>query len=407
MKMKNKILLSASMLLAGLLNQSDLAAQSWNVTGNAGTTPTTQFIGTTDSKDFKIRTNNSVRMTIKNNGKVGVGTGNPLAKFHVTGDGEALRVNGKNSVIQIADSSNVSIGYISNNGGNLSVGVSAANATGRLNFANAGGTILSITNTNDMYYGNASFHLTNGVNDITINGKEKFAGVFPPGNLFLQSNTPNTAGLTLGNVGIGATDVSKSKLVVEGYVGQNIAMFRRNTSSAGITITADWPEIYFNSYYISGVKAMKAGYGGLIGLDPTSGNLYFRTGSVAAANDNDPLSFTDNMVIDRLGNVGIGTFPSTYKLNVCGTIRATEVRVTTGWCDYVFADDYKLPALHDVEAFIKENKHLPDVTPGAIIENEGLEVGKTSAQMIKKIEELMLYVIDLQKQVNDLKQAVK
>ena len=88
-------------------------------------------------------------------------------------------------------------------------------------------------------------------------------------------------------------------------------------------------------------------------------------------------------------------------------MRAKEVRVSTGWCDYVFADDYKLPALSDVEAFIKTNKHLPEVTPGAIIESEGLEIGKTSAQMIKKIEELTLYVIALQKQVDQLSKNAK
>ena len=107
------------------------------------------------------------------------------------------------------------------------------------------------------------------------------------------------------------------------------------------------------------------------------------------------------------GNVGIGTVSPSYKLEVCGVIRANEVRVEIGWCDYVFADDYILPALSEVEAFIKTNRHLPDVTKGSIIETEGLEVGKTSAQMIKKIEELTLYVIDLQKQVDELKKNNK
>ena len=114
------------------------------------------------------------------------------------------------------------------------------------------------------------------------------------------------------------------------------------------------------------------------------------------------------MVMNVLnGRVGIGTVTPTYKLDVCGTIRANEVRVETGWCDYVFADDYNLPALAEVEAYIKANRHLPGVTAGPVIENEGLEVGKTSAQMIKKIEELTLYVIDLQKQVDLLKKNTK
>ncbi len=113
------------------------------------------------------------------------------------------------------------------------------------------------------------------------------------------------------------------------------------------------------------------------------------------------------MVNGTTNNIGLGTNNPAYKLDVCGTIRAKEVRVSTGWCDYVFSDDYKLRSLVEVEQFIKTNKHLPDVTAGNEIETEGLEVGKVSAQMIKKIEELTLYVIDLQKQVDGLKKMSK
>ncbi|MFZ1800874.1 MAG: hypothetical protein WAU24_13490, partial [Chitinophagaceae bacterium] len=67
-------------------------------------------------------------------------------------------------------------------------------------------------------------------------------------------------------------------------------------------------------------------------------------------------SYGDVMSLTGSGNVGIGTYNPTYKLDVCGTIRAKEMRVSTGWCDYVFADDYDLMPLSEVEKFISVNK---------------------------------------------------
>jgi len=254
--------------------------------------------------------------------------------------------------------------------------------------------------------------------------------------------------------------VSSSTLKTNAIFGQG---------STGISLVQNSPSIGFNSYFgTSDWKSMAAGYAAQVFLTPSNGVLNFSFSGNATASDqtltqtvpmaltpdgrlilnstnytstlgvkkvataNDAASFqgttlyshfafganedtyirgglaSSNVILaDLCNNVGVGTANPAYKLDVCGTMRAKEVRVATGWCDYVFADDYKLPALSEVEAFIKTNKHLPEVTPGAVIESEGLEVGKTAAQMIKKIEELTLYVIELQKQVNELKKNSK
>lgn len=118
----------------------------------------------------------------------------------------------------------------------------------------------------------------------------------------------------------------------------------------------------------------------------------------------------DIFVVSRNGeNVGIGTtsnaaLSSTYKLHVNGKIRAKEIVVETGWADFVFEDDYKLRSLEEVESFIKDNGHLPDVPSAEHVAENGVTVGEMEAILLQKVEELTLYVIEMKKQ-NDLLKA--
>jgi len=112
----------------------------------------------------------------------------------------------------------------------------------------------------------------------------------------------------------------------------------------------------------------------------------------------------DAMVIAHGGKVGIGvgtdhTFGEGL-LEVNGTIRSTRIVVELeGWPDYVFAPNYALKPLKDVEKFIKESGHLPDVPSAAEIEMNGLDLGELVRIQMKKIEELTLYVIELEKRL--------
>ena len=108
------------------------------------------------------------------------------------------------------------------------------------------------------------------------------------------------------------------------------------------------------------------------------------------------------LIAEATGNVGIGTDNPTYKLSVLGNIRCTEAVVETGWADYVFDEKYKLPLLTDVEKFIQLNKHLPNIPSAAEIEKNGLHLGDTQKRMMEKIEELTLYVIELNNKIKIL-----
>jgi len=105
-------------------------------------------------------------------------------------------------------------------------------------------------------------------------------------------------------------------------------------------------------------------------------------------------------------NVGIGTDNPTYKLSVNGNIRSKEVVVESGWADYVFEKSYSLRPIAELERFISENKHLPNIPTAKEIEEKGLNLGDLQKKMMEKIEELTLYIIQQQKEIDVLKKAI-
>lgn len=142
---------------------------------------------------------------------------------------------------------------------------------------------------------------------------------------------------------------------------------------------------------------------------------------IANSNTSTPLiwgSF-DNQEVKLNGKVGVSmganAFPTNagsvnvqnYKLFVNGGILATEVRVATTWADYVFEKNYNLLPLNEVESYIKENGHLPNVPSATQVEKDGIEVGEISKIQQEKIEELTLYTIAQQKEIEAQKELLK
>jgi hypothetical protein len=108
------------------------------------------------------------------------------------------------------------------------------------------------------------------------------------------------------------------------------------------------------------------------------------------------------------GNVGIGTSSPSEKLSVNGNISTKKLIVTQlGWSDYVFDTKYKLRSLSSLESFIKKHNHLPELPSAKEVAEKGISVGDNQALLLKKIEELTLYVIQQQKEINNLKQVIK
>lgn len=116
---------------------------------------------------------------------------------------------------------------------------------------------------------------------------------------------------------------------------------------------------------------------------------------------------TEQLRIKPSGNIGIGTSVQSEKLSVNGNIKAKKIIVSqTGWPDYVFHTSYVLRPLKEVEQFIQKNKHLPDLPSAEEVEQNGISVGDNQALLLKKIEELTLYIILQGKEIEMLKQKI-
>lgn len=160
----------------------------------------------------------------------------------------------------------------------------------------------------------------------------------------------------------------------------------------------------YGAYLYLGDLISNGTYSGMIAFGTNSGSLYTKRKvagtwetswrTVWDSENFDPSQYLQLTGGSITGDLTVGSTASQKQLNVNGSIKARKVKVSvTGWPDYVFDTSYQLMPLVRLKDYITSNKHLPDVLPAATVEREGIEVGEGHAMLLRKIEELTLYII--------------
>src|SRR6185503_13022233 len=136
----------------------------------------------------------------------------------------------------------------------------------------------------------------------------------------------------------------------------------------------------------------------------TAGHQYTFYNGVSGTGNLDIFDQTTNayrFTINSSGNIGIGTTsPGSYMLAVNGNVHARQVNVdVTGWGDYVFKSNYVLAPLSMVKAYVDQYHHLPEIPSEQQIAKDGLNLGEMNKLLVKKVEELTLYLIKKDQQI--------
>lgn len=328
--------------------------------GNKARISATEETADTYGSKFSIHVNDGEsanhmveRLTILPNGNVGIGTSSPHGTFEIA--------NPLGTVLSL------STGGLS--GTTDSPLRPAINFLGCQNGYKA--RISATEETANTYGSKFSIYVNNG--ESADNMVERLT-ILPNGNVGIGTSSPH------GTFEIANPLGSVLSLSTDGLAGTPQSPLRPSLDFLG---------------YLNGNKAR------ISATDETS-ETYGSRFSIYVNDGESSTHLAERFTILPNGYIGIGSVSPAYKLDVNGTIRAREIKVDLDGADFVFESDYKLMPLNELEEYVTENKHLPEIATAKEMQDNGTDLGRLNTALIQKIEELTLYSIEQNKKIVEL-----
>lgn len=350
----------------------------WQLYGNTETNPSYHFIGTADEAGLKIKTHNYDRIEITSDGRTGINGPPGLDnKVEIKNTDLYTTLNVKNTRDEIiynpATETHAISATHSGDYGTRIAGKFVANG-GYSGFGQNIGINVQVMDNDAITPGIGILAESIGYGSIAGKfkavGTSALSGYFESGDVLINQR-----------LGINITPGSNTRLIVN-----------NNNSVSAAQFLTDWSS--FQNIMGLDIKVKNPGQGGATGI-------YIDA-------DDSPTDFAiiadGHSILNGRVSVGTANPALGYMLSVDGKVIAEELRVqnSTAWPDYVFESGYELMNLNTLSEYLKINKHLPDVPPAAQIESNGIMVGEMQSVLLKKIEELTLYIIEQNERIQKL-----